>query len=270
MVELRAGTEHPRAILVARKARGRIAPATSNTLLRVSSCRTRPIKSVRALCMKPAAWERAFLHTVKIIFWLVTGRDVRRTARAMPPFVANLRPGTLTLTLAGLGEEGRSRYYVHMAQRLRFAQAVLLILPFTLLGGCKPKTKNTPVVVHVLRDLRSVYGVELDRRLLEFQGSNPRLSDGQLIVIQSATGDYKDMLQKQTSSSENIDFIILDSPDDASSNPALQIAMTHAINICAGLKACPANVPSIIPPQIKGNQQEAALAFQNALLKTPQ
>ena len=79
-----------------------------------------------------------------------------------------------------------------MAQRLRFAQAVLLILPFTLLGGCKPKTKNTPVVVHVLRDLRSVYGVELDRRLLEFQGSNPRLSDGQLIVIQSATGDYKD------------------------------------------------------------------------------
>lgn len=157
-----------------------------------------------------------------------------------------------------------------MAQRLRFAQAILLLLPFTLLGGCKPKPKNSPVVVHVLRNLNSVYGSEVDRRLLDFQGSNPRLSTGQPIVIQSATGDYKDMLQKQTSSSDNIDFIILDSPDDANSNPALQIAMTHAVNICAGLKACPANIPSIVPPQIKGNQQEAALVFQNALQKAPQ
>jgi hypothetical protein len=123
--------------------------------------------------------------------------------------------------------------------------------------------------VHVLRNLNSIYGSELDRRLLEFQGSNPRLSNGQLVVIQSATGDYKDMLQKQTSSSDNVDFIILDSPDDANSNPALQIAMTKAVNICAGLKACPANIPSIVPPQIKGNQQEAALLFQNALQKAP-
>lgn len=157
-----------------------------------------------------------------------------------------------------------------MAQRLRFAQAILLLLPFTLLGGCKTKPKNTPVVVHVLRNLNSVYGSELDRRLLEFQGSNPRLSTGQLVVIQSATGDYKDMLQKQTSTSDNIDFIILDSPEDANSNPALQIAMTKAVNICTGLKACPANIPSIIPPQINGNHLEAALLFQNALQKTPQ
>jgi hypothetical protein len=171
-------------------------------------------------------------------------------------------------TSAVLGEDGRSRYHVGMAQR-RFAQAMLLLLPFTLLCGCKPRPKNTPVVVHVLRNLNSIYGSELDRRLLDFQGSNPRLSTGQLIVIQSATGDYKDMLQKQTSSSENIDFIILDSPDDANSNPALQIAMTHAVNICAGLKACPTNIPSIIPPQIKGNEQEAALVFQNALQKAP-
>ncbi|MGB8888829.1 MAG: hypothetical protein WCC87_19020 [Candidatus Korobacteraceae bacterium] len=156
-----------------------------------------------------------------------------------------------------------------MAQRLRFAQAILLFLSFTLLGGCKPKPK-APVVVHVLRNLRSIYGSELDRRLLEFQGNNPRLSDGRRIVIQSETGDYKDMLEKQTSLSDNIDFIILDSPDDAGSNPALQIELPKAVNICAGLKACPANIPSIIPPQIKGNEQEAALAFQNALQKAPQ
>jgi hypothetical protein len=156
-----------------------------------------------------------------------------------------------------------------MAQRLRFAQAILLLLSFTLLGGCKPKPK-APVVVHVLRNLRSIYGSELDRRLLEFQGNNPRLSNGQPIIIQSETGDYKDMLQKQTSASDKVDFIILDSPDDAGSNPALQIAMTKAVNICAGLKACPANIPSIIPPQITGNHEQAALAFQNALQKTPQ
>ncbi len=144
----------------------------------------------------------------------------------------------------------------------------MLILSFALLGGCKPKNKK-PVVVHVLRDLRSIYGSELDRRLLEFQGNNPRLSDGRRIVIQSETGDYKDMLQKQSSISDDVDFIILDSPDDAGSNPALQIAMSKAVNICAGLKACPANIPSIIPPQIKGEQQEAALVFQNALQKTP-
>ena len=168
-----------------------------------------------------------------------------------------------------LGEDERSRYYVDMAQRLRFAQVLLLLLSFTLLVSCKPKPKQA-VVVHVLRNLNSVYGSELDRRLLEFQGNNPRLSDGQPIIIQSETGDYKDMLQKQTSISDNVDFIILDSADDVKSNPALQIALPSAVNICAGLKACPANIPSIIPPQVKGHQQEAALAFQNALVKTPQ
>ncbi len=169
-----------------------------------------------------------------------------------------------------LGEEGYRRYDVDMAQRLRFAQAIALFLPLTLLGGCKPKPRNSPVVLHVLRDLNSVYGSEMDRRLLDFQGANPHLANGQPVLIQSATGDYKDMLQKQSSSSDNIDFIILDSPDDANSNPALQIAMTKAVNVCAGLKACPANIPSIIPPQITGTHQEAALLFQNALQKAPQ
>ncbi len=156
-----------------------------------------------------------------------------------------------------------------MAQRLKFAQALLLLLPVTLLCDCKPKPKATTVSVHLLRDLNSIYGSELDRRILDFQGSNPRLKSGQQIVILSETGDYKDMLQKQTSNSDNIDLVILDSPDDAQSSSALMLALPQAVNVCAGLKACPANVPSIIPPQIGGDHREGALAFQAALQKTP-
>jgi hypothetical protein len=156
-----------------------------------------------------------------------------------------------------------------MAQRLKFAQAVLLILSFALLGGCKVKPKSSTLAVHVLRDLSSVYGSELDRRILDFQGSNPRLKSGQQIVIQSETGDYKSMLAKQTSSNDDIDLIILDSPDDAQVSSALVMALPQAVNVCAGLKACPANVPSIIPTQITGDKREGAQAFQNALQKAP-
>lgn len=156
-----------------------------------------------------------------------------------------------------------------MQNRPRVVATIWLLLPFLLLCACKPKAKAKPVVVHVLRNLRSLYGSEFDSRMLDFQGSNPHLSSGRPIVIETATGDYKDMLQKQTSGSNNFDLIILDSPDDANANSALQNDMSRAVNICAGLKACPANIPSIIPPQIAGPQQEAALAFQNALQKTP-
>jgi len=145
---------------------------------------------------------------------------------------------------------------------------VPLSLLIALLGGCKPRPK-TAVVVHVLRNLSSPYGSEMDHRILDFQGSNPRLSSGQAIVVQSETGDYKDMLQKQSSASEGVQLIVLDSPDDAQTNPALQNSLTHAVNICAGVKACPANIPAIIPPQISGREREAAKAFQDFLQKTP-
>jgi len=156
-----------------------------------------------------------------------------------------------------------------MAQRPRFVLAVLPLLLFTLLCGCKQRPKSSTVVVHLLRDLRSIYGSELDRRILEFQGSNPRLASGAPIVIQSETGDYKEMLQRQSSASENIDLIILDSSDDANLSPTLQLTLPQATNICAGLKACPVTVPAIIPQQISGAQREAAQKFVAFLQKTP-
>ena len=175
----------------------------------------------------------------------------------------------LFLRALPLGEPRRSRYDVEMAQRPRFVLAILPFLLFALLCGCKPRPKSSTVVVHLLRDLRSVYGSELDRRILDFQGSNPRIGSGAPIVIESETGDYKDMLQRQSPSSENIDLIILNSAEDAISNATLQAALPQATNICAGLKACPATIPAIIPQQVSGNEREAAQKFLNFLQKTP-
>jgi hypothetical protein len=125
------------------------------------------------------------------------------------------------------------------------------------------------MVVHVVRNLNSIYGSELDRRILDFQGSNPRLASGQPILIESTTGDYKDMLQKQTNNNDDVDLVILDSPDDAKNSSALVVALPQATNVCAGLKACPANTVAIIPQQITGERREAAQTFVAMLQKTP-
>lgn len=162
-------------------------------------------------------------------------------------------------------------YDVKMSLRLRSGLAITLGLMMALLSGCNGKTrsKSPTVVVRLVRDLRSIYGNEMDRRILDFEGSNPRLPSGQLIVIQSESGDYKDMLSKQTGSSDSGDVIILDSADDAQASPALQIALPQAANICAGVKACPANVPAIIPQQVTGERRQAAQTFVAFLQKSP-
>lgn len=156
-----------------------------------------------------------------------------------------------------------------MAQRPKFVVALLPILLVTLLFGCKSRPKSSTVVVHLLRDLRSPYGSEVDRRILDFQGSNPRLASGAPIMIVSETGDYKDMLSRQTANTENIDLILLNSSDDVQGSVALQAALGQATNVCAGLKACPTAIPAIVPQQISGNEREAAQKFVDFLQKAP-
>jgi hypothetical protein len=157
-----------------------------------------------------------------------------------------------------------------MAQRLRIVLAVsLLLLLSVLLLGCKSRRTSNTVVVHLLRNLNSQYGSDLDRRILDFQGSNPRLSSGQPITVESETGDYKQLLDKQTATNDDIDLIVLDSAADASSNPVLMSQLGSAANVCAGLKACPTVVPSIIPSQITGDKRDASQQFQAFLQKAP-
>jgi len=47
----------------------------------------------------------------------------------------------------------------------------------------------------------------------------------------------------------------------------VQADMAHAVDICAALKACPQNVPAIIPSGTDGERLEAAQKFQDFLVK---
>ena len=130
----------------------------------------------------------------------------------------------------------------------------------------KPRPK--PVVVHLLTNLTSPYGHELDHRIIEFQTSNPRTSSGRPIVVRPVEiGDYKDMLQNHIGRDINVEMVILDAPEDAAMNPGLQADMARAVNVCAAVRACPANVPALIPSGTEGDDLEAAQIFEQALEK---
>src|SRR5271166_3676519 len=155
-----------------------------------------------------------------------------------------------------------------MAQRHKFALAILLASVFLILGGCKPKPKTQPVIVHVLNNLASPYGHELDHRIIEFQTSNPRTSSGRPIFIRPVEiGDYKDMLTQHVGKDITVQMVILDAPEDADLNPHIQADMAHAVDVCAALRACPAKVPALIPSGTQGDELEAAQIFEQALEK---
>ncbi len=156
-----------------------------------------------------------------------------------------------------------------MSSRLRFTSAILAILVPAALIGCKHKAKNTPEVVRVARNLSSPYGSEMDRRILEFQISNPRLPSGKPIVVQTVESDYKDLLQNHLGKDMYVDVVILDAASDADLSPALQRDMAHAVNICSAVKACPALVPALIPSSESPDRKEAAQRFLDALQKQP-
>lgn len=151
-----------------------------------------------------------------------------------------------------------------MAQRLRLSLSALLVL--VLLPGCKPRHKPLPITVHLLRDLNSYYASNVDHAILDFQAINPKTGSGRPIVVESIElHDYKDLLQHHVGSDMLVDLIILDSVDDASLNPVLMQQLPQAVNVCAAVKVCPQEVPSIIPPTVKDESLEAARTFQQAL-----
>jgi hypothetical protein len=156
-----------------------------------------------------------------------------------------------------------------MSRRHRFTPAILSVAVFLILGGCKlMKPKPKPVVVEILNNLTSPYGHELDHRIIEFQTSNPRTRSGRPIVVRTVEiGDYKDMLQNHIGKDINVQMVILDAPEDAAMNPSIQADMVHAVNVCAAVKACPANVPALIPSGTEGDELEAAQIFEQALEK---
>lgn len=155
----------------------------------------------------------------------------------------------------------------HVYRRKLVCLAVLVLVVF---AGCKARPKSKAVYVRVMSNLASPYGHELDHRILEFQTSNPRTSTGRPIVVQTVEiGDYKDMLERHVGRDTTVELIILDAPDDAALSSSVQADMGRAVNICASLKACPANVPALIPSGTEGEHLEAAQKFEDFLQKAP-
>ncbi len=155
-----------------------------------------------------------------------------------------------------------------MFSPLRFASAISTMLLFAVLIGCNAKPKVTPETVMVFRNLVSPYGSEMDRRIVEFQISNPRTASGRLIQVRTVESrDYRDLLQNHVGKDLDADVIILDTPSDADMNPTIKAEMPHAVNICSAVKACPAEVPALIPSSDSADRKEAAQMFVDALQK---
>lgn len=152
-----------------------------------------------------------------------------------------------------------------MCRRWPCLTVCLLLL---LSWGCKKPTNQQPVVVHVFRDLYSPYAHELDHRILEFQATNPRLPSGAPIVIQTLSEfDYKTALKSDFDKNVKVEAVILNSPADAAENPGVVADLAHAVDICAAVKACPANVPAFVSSNATGERANAAQIFLIALAK---
>jgi hypothetical protein len=157
-----------------------------------------------------------------------------------------------------------------MARRVSLGSAIILALLVSALAGCKLKQKPKPVVLRVLSNLASPYGHELDHRILEFQTSNRYTRSGRPITVELLDfGEYRDLLEKHIGRDTTVDVIILDSPEDAALNAQIQAEMPNAVNICAAVRACPAEVPVVIPKSTQGERREAAQVFQDALKQKP-
>src|SRR5271167_205325 len=121
----------------------------------------------------------------------------------------------------------------------------LVVASLLFAPGCQRPPKPQPVVVHVFRDLHSPYAFELDHRILEFQASNPRLPSSAPIVIKTFDDmDYDTALKAHFDKDLRVEVVILNETADADKNPGIAANLTHAVNICAAAKACPANVPA--------------------------
>jgi hypothetical protein len=149
---------------------------------------------------------------------------------------------------------------------LRWLSFVVVAVSLFFGPGCHPQPKPPAVVVHVFRDLHSPYAFELDHRILEFQASNPRLPSGASIVIKTFDDmDYDTALKAHFDKDLRVDAVILNEPGDAAKNPGITANLTHAVNICAAAKACPADVPAFVPSSATGAQAQAAQIFITAL-----
>jgi hypothetical protein len=142
----------------------------------------------------------------------------------------------------------------------------ILISVLLLSLGCKKPPTRERVVVHLFRDLYSPYAHEIDHRILEFQAANPRLPSGAPILVETYNGmDYKTALKSRFDKDIRVEAVILNDAADAEGNPAIQANLSHAVDICSAVKACPTNVPAFVPSSATGESAAAAQQFVQSL-----
>jgi hypothetical protein len=143
---------------------------------------------------------------------------------------------------------------------LRWSSLAVLAALCAFLPGCKARPRVQPVSVRIYHDFSSPYGPALDHRILDFQATNPRLSNGAAVEVGNlGMTDLQTALNHLDDPA--VDIVILDSPNQALDYPALQPEMSHAVNVCAAMEACPAEVPAVVPSRLQGDRAEAANKF---------
>ena len=138
--------------------------------------------------------------------------------------------------------------------------AAVIVAAVAWIPACKSRINPATVTVRMFRDLNSPYAQQLDHRILEFQGTNPRLANGAAVQVGSLNiADYKSAVSNMDDPS--VEIVVLNSPQDAVNFPALQPELPHAVNVCAAVQACPTDVPALVPSKLSGDRAEAANKF---------
>lgn len=152
---------------------------------------------------------------------------------------------------------------------LRKSVVALLLVSsccIVLVPGCRTQQKPKAVHVRLFRDLNAPNAPQLDLRILEFQATNPHILSGTPIMVQSFPDqDYEVALKDRLGKDVNPDVVILDSPQDGATNPAISADLGRAVNVCGAFKRCPDNVPAYIPAKVAGPEAEAAKVFLDFL-----
>ena len=153
---------------------------------------------------------------------------------------------------ASFAPQGKIEYDVPMTRRFGVALAILLIPALAPPGRSQAEAQAQAYCGSVMTNLASPYGHELDHRMIEFQTSNPHTSSGRP-MRDPASGEWglQGHVDQAHRPRHHRPDRHLDAPEDADLNPNLQADMGRAVNVCAALRACPANVPALIPPGLK-------------------
>ena len=132
--------------------------------------------------------------------------------------------------------------------------SICIILTIALLVGCTSR-RPSAIVVNVLRDGQSSFSPLVEGRILAFQESRPKTRDGKLIVVQSILpthDEFEHIINDPHISKMQPDVIVLDSSEQANSNPLLK--RDSETNACGTAANCPAFVPS----WVSGEKLEAS------------